>query len=197
VAESSRWAIELNRMDNDMDDDNNDDDHDEHEHHHHDEHEHHHHHDHEEEDHSHCDHEHGVCHCGHHHDEDHPHGDEYGISTFVYERKPPVNRKKFEAFLDDYPSCIIRTKGLMWFSDEPTESYLFEQAGKQASAQNFGRWFAAESKEVQQQLLRENPQLANIWDEKYGDRTNRLVFIGQHMDKKKIIAAMDSCLEKE
>ena len=192
VAESSRWAIELNRMDNDMEDPEpssgqaHDDDH---------------------EDHSHCDHpesssgqahEHGEhCHCGHHHDEDHPHGDEYGISTFVYERKPPVNRKKFEAFLDDYPSCIIRTKGLMWFSDEPTESYLFEQAGKQASAQNFGRWFAAESKEVQQQLLRENPQLANIWDEKYGDRTNRLVFIGQHMDKKKIIAAMDNCLEKE
>ena len=204
VAESSRWAIELNKTDNDMDDD----DHDEHEHHHHDhdddhdhdEHEHHHHHDHDdhdEEDHSHCDHEHGVCHCGHHHDKDHPHGDEYGISTFVYERRPPVNRKKFEEFLDDYPSCIIRTKGLMWFSDEPTESYLFEQAGKQASAQNFGRWFAAESKAVQDQLLRENPQLKNIWDEKYGDRTNRLVFIGQHMDKKKIIAAMDSCLEKE
>ena len=74
---------------------------------------------------------------------------------------------------------------------------LFEQAGKQASAQNFGRWFAAESKAVQDQLLRENPQLKNIWDEKYGDRTNRLVFIGQHMDKKKIIAAMDNCLEKE
>ena len=115
----------------------------------------------------------------------------------MYERRPPVNRKKFEEFLDDYPSCIIRTKGLMWFSDEPTESYLFEQAGKQASAQNFGRWFAAESKAVQDQLLRENPQLKNIWDEKYGDRTNRLVFIGQHMDKKKIIAAMDNCLEKE
>ncbi len=197
VAESSRWAIELNKTDNDMDDD----DHDEHEHHHdhdHDEHEHHHHHDdHDEEDHSHCDHEHGVCHCGHHHDKDHPHGDEYGISTFVYERRPPVNRKKFEEFLDDYPSCIIRTKGLMWFSDEPTESYLFEQAGKQASAQNFGRWFAAESKAVQDQLLCENPQLKNIWDEKYGDRTNRLVFIGQHMDKKKIITAMDNCLEKE
>ena len=208
VAESSTWAIKLNEEGHDNDDDD-DDDHDEHEHHHHDhdddhdEHEHHHHdhdehdhdHDHDDEDHSHCDHEHGVCHCGHHHDKDHPHGDEYGISTFVFEDHRPLNREKFEAFLDDYPTSIIRTKGLLWFSDERSESYLFEQAGKQASAQNFGRWFAAESKAEQQRILAENPQLQKIWDEKYGDRIIRLVFIGQHMDKKKIIQVMDSCLD--
>ncbi|OWV21955.1 GTPase, G3E family [Fibrobacter sp. UWB16] len=199
VAESSTWAIKLNEEGHDNDDDD-DDDHDEHEHHHHDhdddhdEHEHHHH-DHEDEDHSHCDHEHGVCHCGHHHDKDHPHGDEYGISTFVFEDHRPLNREKFEAFLDDYPTSIIRTKGLLWFSDERSESYLFEQAGKQASAQNFGRWFAAESKAEQQRILAENPQLQKIWDEKYGDRIIRLVFIGQHMDKKKIIQVMNDCLD--
>ena len=206
VAESSTWAIKLNEEGHDNDDDD-DDDHDEHEHHHHDhdddhdEHEHHHHdhdehdHDHDDEDHSHCDHEHGVCHCGHHHDKDHPHGDEYGISTFVFEDHRPLNREKFEAFLDDYPTSIIRTKGLIWFSDERSESYLFEQAGKQASAQNFGRWFAAESKAEQQRILAENPQLQKIWDEKYGDRIIRLVFIGQHMDKKKIIQVMKDCLD--
>ncbi len=204
VAESSTWAIKLNEEGHDNDDDD-DDDHDEHEHHHHDhdddhdEHEHHHHdheeHDHDDEDHSHCDHEHGVCHCGHHHDKDHPHGDEYGISTFVFEDHRPLNREKFEAFLDDYPTSIIRTKGLVWFSDERSESYLFEQAGKQASAQNFGRWFAAESKAEQQRILAENPQLQKIWDEKYGDRIIRLVFIGQHMDKKKIIQVMNDCLD--
>ena len=208
VAESSTWAIKLNEEGHDNDDDD-DDDHDEHEHHHHDhdddhdEHEHHHHdhdehdhdHDHDDEDHSHCDHEHGVCHCGHHHDKDHPHGDEYGISTFVFEDHRPLNREKFEAFLDDYPTSIIRTKGLIWFSDERSESYLFEQAGKQASAQNFGRWFAAESKAEQQRILEENPQLQKIWDEKYGDRIIRLVFIGQHMDKKKIIQVMNDCLD--
>jgi len=206
VAESSTWAIKLNEEGHDNDDDD-DDDHDEHEHHHHDhdddhdEHEHHHHdhdehdHDHDDEDHSHCDHEHGVCHCGHHHDKDHPHGDEYGISTFVFEDHRPLNREKFEAFLDDYPTSIIRTKGLIWFSDERSESYLFEQAGKQASAQNFGRWFAAESKAEQQRILAENPQLQKIWDEKYGDRIIRLVFIGQHMDKKKIIQVMNDCLD--
>ncbi|WP_295067482.1 GTP-binding protein [uncultured Fibrobacter sp.] len=214
VAESSTWAIKLNEEGHDNhDDDDDDDDHDpstgsgtEEHHHHdhdddHDEHEHHHHdhdehdHDHDDEDHSHCDHEHGVCHCGHHHDKDHPHGDEYGISTFVFEDHRPLNREKFEAFLDDYPTSIIRTKGLVWFSDERSESYLFEQAGKQASAQNFGRWFAAESKAEQQRILAENPQLQKIWDEKYGDRIIRLVFIGQHMDKKKIIQVMNDCLD--
>ena len=200
VAESSTWAIKLNEEGHDNHDDDDDDDHDEHEHHHHDhdddhdEHEHHHH-DHDDEDHSHCDHEHGVCHCGHHHDKDHPHGDEYGISTFVYEDHRPLNREKFEAFLDDYPTSIIRTKGLIWFSDERSESYLFEQAGKQASAQNFGRWFAAESEAEQKRILAENPQLQKIWDEKYGDRIIRLVFIGQHMDKKKIIQVMNDCLD--
>ena len=208
VAESSTWAIKLNEEGHDNDDDDDDDhdehehhhhdhddDHDEHEHHHHDHDEHEHHHDHDDEDHSHCDHEHGVCHCGHHHDKDHPHGDEYGISTFVFEDHRPLNREKFEAFLDDYPTSIIRTKGLLWFSDERSESYLFEQAGKQASAQNFGRWFAAESKAEQKRILAENPQLQKIWDEKYGDRIIRLVFIGQHMDKKKIIQVMKDCLD--
>lgn len=209
VAESSTWAIKLNEEGHDNDDDDDDDydehehhhhdhddDHDEHEHHHHDHDEHEHHHDHDDEDHSHCDHEHGVCHCGHHHDKDHPHGDEYGISTFVFEDHRPLNREKFEAFLDDYPTSIIRTKGLLWFSDERSESYLFEQAGKQASAQNFGRWFAAESKAEQQRILKENPQLQKIWDEKYGDRIIRLVFIGQHMDKKAIIKVMNDCLDE-
>ena len=208
VAESSTWAIKLNEEGHDDDDDDDDPSTGsgtgEHHHHDHDdpstgsgtEEHHHHHHDHDdEEDHSHCDHEHGVCHCGHHHDKDHPHGDEYGISTFVFEDHRPLNREKFEAFLDDYPTSIIRTKGLLWFSDERSESYLFEQAGKQASAQNFGRWFAAESEAEQKRLLAENPQLQKIWDEKYGDRIIRLVFIGQHMDKKKIIQVMKDCLD--
>lgn len=209
VAGSAAWAKELEKVDDDDHDDDDDDhdhdhDHDEHEHHHdHEEHHHHHHdddddddHDHDHEDHSHCDHEHGVCHCGHHHDKDHPHGDEYGISTFVFEDRRPFVRSKIENFLDNYPNSIIRTKGLMWFEDERDESYLFEQAGKQATANGFGRWFAAESKATIEKLLRENPPLQKIWDEEYGDRTNRLVFIGQHMDKKAIIAKLKDCLGK-
>ncbi|MCL4101956.1 GTP-binding protein [Fibrobacter sp. HC4] len=214
VANSAAWAKELGKSVDEEDIDEDDDDHDDHHHHDHDEdhsdcdhehgvcHHHHddddddeheHHHDHDE-DHSHCDHEHGVCHCGHHHDKDHPHGDEYGISTFVYERRRPLIRERFEVFLDNYPNAIIRTKGLLWFEDERDTSYLFEQAGKQASAQNFGPWFASEPEAEQKRILKENPDLLKVWDEKYGDRIVRLVFIGQHMEKKKVIAAMDACL---
>lgn len=184
VGNSAAWAKELMKETKPEDED--DDDHDEHEHHHH---------DHDDEDHSHCDHEHGVCHCGHHHDKDHPHGDEYGIGTFVYERRRPLIRDRFETFLDNYPTSIIRTKGLVWFEDERNNSYLFEQAGKQASAQNFGPWFASESEEEQKRILRENPDLLKVWDAEYGDRIIRLVFIGQHMDKKKIIQVMNDCLD--
>ena len=185
VGNSAAWAKELMKESgHDENDDDDDETNDKHAHHD-DEHGHHHHGDGED----------GVCpHCGHHHDKDHPHGDEYGISTFVYERRRPLIRGRFETFLDNYPTSIIRTKGLVWFEDERNNSYLFEQAGKQASAQNFGPWFASESEEAQKQLLRENPDLVKVWDEKYGDRIIRLVFIGQHMDKKKIIAAMDNCL---
>lgn len=213
VAGSAGWSKEFEKVEADHDDDHDEHDHDhedhsdcDHEHgvckHHHDEeHEHHHHHDdddhdHDHEDHSHCDHEHGVCHCGHHHDKDHPHGDEYGISTFVFENRRPFVREKIEAFLDNYPTSIIRTKGLMWFEDERTESYLFEQAGKQATATPYGRWFAAESKEEQRKLLEEHPDLLKIWDSEYGDRIVRLVFIGQKMDKKAIIAKLNDCLGK-
>ena len=170
VGNSAAWAKELMKETKPEDHDEEDDDYDDHEHHHH---------DHDDDDHE---------------DEHHHHHDHYGIGTFVYERRRPLVRERFETFLDNYPTSIIRTKGLVWFEDERNNSYLFEQAGKQASAQNFGPWFASESEEEQKRILRENPDLLKVWDAEYGDRIIRLVFIGQHMDKKKIIAAMDNCL---
>jgi G3E family GTPase len=120
---------------------------------------------------------------------------EYGIETFVYENRRPFDLGSFDEFVSTkWTKNIIRCKGLVYFRDEQETCYVFEQAGKQASAQNFGPWFASESEAEQKRILRENPDLLKVWDEKYGDRIIRLVFIGQHMDKGKIIAAMDSCL---
>lgn len=171
--------------------------HHEHDHEHEHEHEHHHDHDEEDEDHSHCDHEHGVCHCHHHHHH-HEGGEveEYGIGTFVYFRRRPFDINRFDWFVaKSWPKSVIRAKGICYFSDNTDMSYLFEQAGVQKKLTEAGQWYATAPEEELQQMLASEPGLARDWDPEYGDRMQKIVFIGQKMDKDAIIAALDSCLE--
>ncbi len=149
-----------------------------------------HHHHHEEEDHSHCDHEHG--HCCHHHDDDDE--EEYGIGTFVYHRRRPFNQDKLQDFVNNWPKSVVRAKGILWFDDLRDDMYIFEQAGVQITATESGKWLTAFPKKQQQMYLAEYPDMAQRWDDKYGDREIKLVFIGQHMDKHAITEALDKCL---
>ena len=147
------------------------------------------------EDHSHCDHEHGACHCGHDHGEGHSHGDEYGIGTFIYFRRKPFDQKKFEDFVNDHwPTSVIRCKGLIWFREEADTAYLYEQAGRMMSASPYGEWVASAPEKRQAAERRVDKQLDAEWDDVYGDRMQKLVFIGQHMDQSAISAALDACL---
>ena len=171
----------------------------EHEHHHHHEHEHDeechcheegkecHCHDHEHEHEEHCEHcgeEEHKCKCGHHHHHGEGEVEEYGISTYVYYRREPFDRKKwFDFTSENWGRKIIRTKGLLYFSDDLDTSYLFEQAGTQKNITDNGLWYASIPKDQLNQLFKEIPDLKKGWDEKYGDRLVKLVFIGQHMDK--------------
>ena len=149
--------------------------HDEHGHIHHSEHCKHHHHDH--------------CHC---HNHEHGETEEYGIGTFVYFRRKPFDRLKFEDFVSkDYGKQIIRTKGLVYFSDNNKMSYIYEQAGKQKMLTENGPWYATYPKQQVQQLLIQDEKFRKDWDEIYGDRMIKLVFIGQNIDKQKIIAELD------
>lgn len=170
--------------------------HTEEEHHH--EHKDHHHHDHEEEDHSDCDHEHGVCHHHHHHHHGEGEAEEYGIGTFVYYRRKPFDINKFDWFVaKKWPKNVIRAKGICYFSDNTDMSYLFEQAGVQKKLTEAGQWYATAPEDELQRMLATEPGLMRDWDPGYGDRMQKIVFIGQNLDKKAITEALDSCLEEK
>lgn len=135
---------------------------------------------------------------GHHHHHHHEGGEveEYGIGTFVYYRRPAFDIHKFDHFIATrWSRNIIRAKGVCYFSHNRDMSYLFEQAGTQKQLTEAGLWYATAPEEDLIELMRQEPGLMRDWDEKYGDRMQKIVFIGQHMDKEQIIRDLDECLE--
>lgn len=155
--------------------------------------EHHHDHDHDDDD---DEHEHGHHHHHHHHDHDHEEGEaeEYGIGTFVYYRREPFNLRDFDEFVSRLPKSVIRAKGVCYFRSEYDTCYLFEQAGKQLLLRDAGLWYATMPANELAQMMAQEPGLRRDWDERFGDRMQKIVFIGQKMDKEAITAALDLCL---
>lgn len=186
VATSAAWIEAVEGEHHDDDDDDDDDEEEEHEHDEHDEHD----------EHSHDSHEHHQHHHHHHHDEGE--AEEYGIGTYVYFARRPMKLGMFDDFVARlWPKNIIRAKGICWFKGEEDICYLFEQAGKQFSLKNCGQWYATMPKDQLERLMEAEPRVRADWDETYGDRMQKLVFIGQHMDKdmKNFIKEMlDMCL---
>ncbi|MBO6143820.1 MAG: GTP-binding protein [Prevotella sp.] len=180
VATSAAWIQELEGDHDDYDD--HDDDDDEHE-------EHHHHHDEDEHEHEHEHHHH------HHHHHDEGEAEEYGIGTFVYYARRPFNLGLFDEFVArKWPKSIIRAKGICYFKGEEATCYVFEQAGRQVSLRDAGQWYATMPKEELANMMAMNPQLRKDWNTEYGDRMQKLVFIGRHLDKEQITADLDFCL---
>jgi len=174
---SAGWMKELDKA---VEEDGHEDEHHEHKHE-----EHHHNHDEDEHNHEH--------HHHHHHGEGET--EEYGIGSFVYYRRRPIVRSKFRSFVNNMPRNIIRTKGIMWYSNDNDNMYIFEQAGPQTNSFQADVWIDTLPEPEKSMYIKQNPDIKRDWDEKVGDRMVKLVFIGQKMDKESIISALDSCLD--
>lgn len=133
----------------------------------------------------------------HHHHHEHEGGEveEYGIGTFVYFRREPFNIERFDRFVArKIPKNVIRIKGICYFSGETDNCYLFEQAGKQISLRNAGLWFATMPPDELEIAMETEQGLRQDWDPEYGDRMQKLVFIGQNMDIEALTNDLDACL---
>ena len=146
------------------------------------------------------DHEHEHDHGHHHHHHEHKHEgeseDEYGIGSFVYYRRKAFDRNKLDQYAAKWPRNIIRSKGVIWFSDEEEMAYVLETSGRQISAGYSGNWLASCPKEEQEKVLAEEPEMKKDWDPEVGDRMIKLVIIGRHLDKEQITKDLDNCLAK-
>ena len=180
VATSAKWIQEIEDAHHHHDEDDDDDDDDDHDH----------------EEHEHDDHDEHHSHHSHHSHEDHDHLAEFGIETYVYYERKPFDLGMFDEFVaQHWPKNVIRCKGMCYFAEEYDMCYLFEQAGRQFNIRKAGEWFATMPKEELMQLMADDPQLRKDWHEQYGDRMQKLVFIGQHLDKEAIKTALDNCLQ--
>ena len=205
VATSAAW---INEIENHHPDEEDEEEEHHHHHHHEEEHHHHEHHHHDDDDdddevcpecgHHHHHDEHCHCGCHHHHHDGEGEAEEYGIGTFVYYRRQPLNLSEFDHFVARlWPKTIIRAKGICYFKGEEDICYVFEQAGKQVKLQSVGQWYATMPKNELERFMEQNEGLRRDWDEQYGDRMQKLVFIGQHMDREAITTLLDACLVKE
>lgn len=146
--------------------------------------------------HNHEEHEHGHHHHHHHHNHEEGEAEEYGIGTFVYARRKPFDRTKFEEYVNfKWRKNIIRCKGIIWFSDEQDMSYVFEQAGNQMQLGEAGLWIDSAPENEKNQIISENPEILKNWDENVGDRIIKLVFIGQDLEKDEIKKELDKLLD--
>lgn len=123
--------------------------------------------------------------------------DDYGIRSFVYERREPFDEGRFDAWIAKrYPKEIIRAKGYIWFSRDEEQAVLFEQAGNSIAITPVSRWIASYPLKEQEECLKDYPELMEDWDEVYGDRINQIVFVGKNFKEEKIIEELDACLKR-
>ncbi|POG57036.1 CobW family GTP-binding protein [Haloferax marisrubri] len=130
----------------------------------------------------------------HEHDHDEtPHAEAtYGVTSFVYRRRAPLDPDGAAAVLGDLPDSVVRAKGSLWIAGAEDVHYTYSQAGPSAYVAAAGPWVASRPEFEQDTYRRNHPELD--WHDDHGDRRTELVFIGRGMDEDALAAALDDHL---
>lgn len=123
-----------------------------------------------------------------------PETEEYGISSFVYKRRLPFHAERFNQWMENMPTNIIRAKGIVWLAQYNYVACLFSQAGSFVNIHPITFWVDAMKEEEKQEILRSRPEVKENWDPEYGDRETQFVIIGSDLNKEEITKALDQCL---
>lgn len=130
-----------------------------------------------------------------------PETEEYGISSFVFRERRPFHPERLWHYLNlHYPTTIIRAKGLFWLASRPDDAINFSQAGGSSRIERAGVWWSSMpySERIEfASFVHNKSHIESKWHEKWGDRMNELVFIGQNIDKDDLISELKSCLLSE
>lgn len=126
-----------------------------------------------------------------------PETEEYGISSFVYERTRPFHPERLMSWMSEWPEEIVRAKGIVWLATRNDMAQSISQAGPSIQFGPAGKWAAALSEAELKEVLLEDSSVAESWNEQYGDRVNKIVFIGLDLDRLVICSELDQCLLTE
>jgi G3E family GTPase len=118
-----------------------------------------------------------------------PETEEYGITSFIYEKRRPFHAQRLMNFFETFPNEISRSKGFFWVATRNDVACLLSQAGGSMTISEAGKWVNTLSYEDKEDI-----ELSSRFHPTYGDRLTELVFIGIKMNKNKIMNALDACL---
>lgn len=127
--------------------------------------------------------------------------EEYGIGPFVFRSKKPFHQERFLNFTKaQFPTSIIRSKGLFWIATRPNEALIWSSAGVSLKTDPAGVWWASMpfKERINYAAFVDNQKMIESeWEIPFGDRKVELVFIGQYIDKEAIIKQLEGCLLTE
>ncbi|KQQ32387.1 hypothetical protein ASF61_15215 [Duganella sp. Leaf126] len=124
-----------------------------------------------------------------------PETEEYGINSFVVRERRPLHPLRFNDFLDLALPGLIRAKGYVWFASRPDWAVAYSRAGRIASVEPVGQWWAASDRADWPPVGdADRAGIEAAWVEPFGDRQNELVFIGADLDRAALEAAFRRCV---